>query len=269
MYLEAVNRLQLDNDLRRAIERKEFELRYQPIVELNTKKITGFEALIRWEHPEKGWISPNNFIPVAEETGLIIPLSNWILNQGCQQLCKWQKLSNNYQDLIISINLSVKQFSQNNLVEKIMDTVQNLGMNHHCLKLEITESCLVKNTEEICLILNQLKALGMKLSMDDFGTGYSSLSYLHRFPFDTLKIDRSFIKDMTQSTDKLRLTQTIIHLANDFGMEVIAEGIETEKQWKKLQQLGCPYGQGYYFAKPLTAQEVEKVILEGNNRLIV
>ncbi len=269
MYFEAVNRLELDNDLRRAIERQEFVLKYQPIVELNTQKIIGLEALIRWQHPEKGLISPGKFIPIAEETGLIIPLSNWILNQGCQQMCEWQQLSDNSQELIISINLSVKQFSQNNLVEEIMSTLQNLGMNKNCLKLEITESCIVKNTEEVCSILTELKALGINLSMDDFGTGYSSLSYLHRFPFDTLKIDRSFIKDMSQSTDKLRLTQTIIHLANDFGMEVIAEGIETKEQWEQLQQLGCPYGQGYYFAKPLTAQEVEKIILEGNNRLIV
>ncbi|MDJ0729268.1 MAG: EAL domain-containing protein [Crocosphaera sp.] len=269
MHFEAVNRLQLDNDLRRAIEHQEFELRYQPIVELNTTRIIGFEALIRWQHPEKGWISPAKFIPVAEETGLIIPLSNWILNQGCQQMCEWQKLSDHSQNLIISINLSVKQFSDNNLVEKIINTVQELGMNENCLKLEITESSIIKNTEEVCSILTQLKDLGIKLSMDDFGTGYSSLSYLYRFPFDTLKIDRSFIKDMAQSIDKLRLTQTIIHLANDFGMEVIAEGIETREQLQQLQQLGCPYGQGYYFAQPLTAQEAQKVILEGNNRLIV
>ncbi|MDJ0579737.1 GGDEF domain-containing phosphodiesterase [Crocosphaera sp.] len=269
MYVEAVNRLELDNDLRRAIERQEFELTYQPIVELNTQKVIGFEALIRWQHPKKGLINPGKFIPIAEETGLIIPLSNWILNQGCQQMCEWQKLSDSYQELIISINLSVKQFSENNLVEEIINTLQNSGMNKNCLKLEITESCIIKNTEEVCSILNQLKALGINLSMDDFGTGYSSLSYLHRFPFDTLKIDRSFIKDMSQSIDKLRLTQTIIHLANDFGMEVIAEGIETKKQWEQLKQLGCSYGQGYYFAQPLTAEEVEKIILKGNNPLII
>ncbi|MGK7958360.1 MAG: EAL domain-containing protein [Crocosphaera sp.] len=269
MYLAAVNRLELDNDLRRAIDRQEFELKYQPIVELNNQKILGFEALLRWKHPEKGWIAPAKFIPVAEETGLIIPLSNWILNQGCQQICEWQKLSENSQELVISINLSIKQFSQNNLVEEIITTLENLEMNKKHLKLEITESCIVKNTEEVCSILTQLKSLGINLSMDDFGTGYSSLSYLHRFPFDTLKIDRSFIKDMSQSSDKLRLTQTIIHLANDLGMEVIAEGIETRKQLEQLKQLGCPYGQGYYFAKPLTSQEVEKVILEGNNQLIL
>lgn len=269
MYLDAVDRLELDNDLRRAIERQEFELRYQPIIELSNQKIMGFEALVRWKHPEKGLISPHKFIPVAEETGLIIPLSNWILNQGCQQMYQWQKISDFSQNLIISINLSVKQFLEENLVEKIVKTMQNLGMDNHCLKLEITESCLVKNSEEVRSILNQLKALGIKLSMDDFGTGYSSLSYLHRFPFDTLKIDRSFIKDIVKKSDKLRLTQTIINLANDFGMEVIAEGIETKEQWEQLKQLGCHYGQGYYFAKPLTAQEAEKVILEGNKRLIV
>ncbi|MDJ0659689.1 MAG: EAL domain-containing protein [Crocosphaera sp.] len=269
MYFNAVNRLQLDNDLRRAIDRKEFELRYQPIVELETQKIIGFEGLIRWKHPEKGLISPAKFIPVAEETGLIVPLSNWILNEGCQQICQWQKISDSSQGLIISINLSVKQFSEKNLVEKIIKTVQNLGMNYHCLKLEITESCIIKNPEEVRSILTQLKSLGIQLSMDDFGTGYSSLSYLHYFPFDTLKIDRSFIQNMDKKNDKLRLTQTIIHLANDFGMEVIAEGIETREQWEQLKQLDCPYGQGYYFAKPLTAQEAEKVILEGNNRLMV
>ncbi|MGK7884065.1 MAG: EAL domain-containing protein [Crocosphaera sp.] len=269
MYVEAVNRLELDNDLRRAIERQEFELTYQPIVELNTQKVIGFEALIRWRHPKKGLISPEKFIPIAEETGLIMPLSNWVLNQGCQQMCEWQKISDSYQELMISINLSVKQFSENNLVEEIINTLQNCGMSKNCLKLEITESCLIKNTEEVCSILNELKALGINLSMDDFGTGYSSLSYLHRFPFDTLKIDRSFIKNMSQSSDKLRLTQTIINLANDFGMEVIAEGIETKEQWEQLQQLKCPYGQGYYFAKPLTVEEVEKIILKGNNPLII
>lgn len=269
MHVEAVNRLELDNDLRRAIDRQEFELRYQPIVELNSQKIIGLEALVRWNHPEKGLILPGKFIPVAEETGLIIPLSNWILNQGVQHIVEWQKFSDNYQDLILSINLSVKEFSQNNLVEKIMNTLQNLGMNKNCLKLEITESCIIKNTQKICSILNELKTLGIKLSMDDFGTGYSSLSYLDQFPFDTLKIDRSFIKDIPKNQDKLRLTQTIINLANNFGMEVIAEGIETKEQFEQLQQLECFYGQGYYFAQPLTPQEVENMILEGNNQLII
>ncbi|MGK7946111.1 MAG: putative bifunctional diguanylate cyclase/phosphodiesterase [Microcystaceae cyanobacterium] len=261
MYWDTVNRLELDQDLRRAIERNEFELRYQPIVELNTQQVRGFEVLTRWKHPEKGFIPPADFIPVTEENGLIIPLSNWVFEEACQQLFQWQQISDNFQDITLSLNLSVKQLSQSNLVENVKNMIQEIGINSHHVKLEITESSIMENPEKACSVLNEFKALGIKISLDDFGTGYSSLSYLHRFPIDILKIDRSFIKDITEKTDKLRLTQIIIELANHFGMEVIAEGIETPEQVEQLQQLGCQFGQGYYFDRPLTTEQAKNLIL--------
>ena len=268
MHADALQRLQLDNDLRRAINRKEFSLRYQPIVTLKTQQVIGFEALIRWIHPEQGLIYPSQFIPIAEETGLIIPMSHWILKEACQQMLQWQKIAKNSTQLTMSVNLSGKQIIQANFVEQVMDIVQQVGLQTQYLKLEITENSLIRKTEEICFMLTQLKEQGIKLSMDDFGTGYSSLSYLHNFPFDTLKIDRSFIRNITKNTNKLGLTQTIINLAKNFGMEVVAEGIETLEQSQKLQELGCLCGQGYYFSHPLTANQVEKLISSNNSSLL-
>lgn len=267
MHIQAVTLLQLETNLRRAVERQEFRIHYQPIVSLSTSKITGFEALVRWQHPQRGLVSPAEFIPVAEETGLILPIGQWVLRQACQQMHAWQfqfpaDLQAASPPLTISINLSGKQFSQPDLVEQIQQILQETGLKPRCLKLEITESVIMENAESVTAMLLQLRALGVQLHMDDFGTGYSSLSYLHRFPIDTLKIDRSFVSRIGIDDESSKIVQTIITLAHTLGMTVTAEGVETMEQLLQLKQLACEYGQGYFFSKPLDS-EAAKVLIAG------
>lgn len=267
MHEQAVARLQLETELRQAVERQEFQLHYQPIVSLATGKITGFEALVRWQHPTRGLLFPAEFIPMAEQTGLIIPIGSWVLQEACHQTRLWQVQSilgcrngpsSATVPLSISVNLSVKQFSQPALVEEVEQILDNSGLEAHSLKLEITESLLVENAEAATALLLQLRALGVELQMDDFGTGYSSLSHLHRFPFNTLKIDRSFVSQLDTSeknnSEAAPIVQTIVTLAHTLGMSVTAEGIETETQLAQLRVLGCNYGQGYIFSKPVDAK---------------
>lgn len=260
MHQMALVRLHLENDLRGAIARQEFYICYQPIVNLNTQAIFGFESLIRWQHPEKGNISPSQFIPVAEDTGLILPIGLWVLQQACQQLKTWQEQLS-IPDLCISVNLSVKQFSQSDLIGCIDGILQEINLHGSGLKLEITESALMENRTTVQQVLTQLKKRHIRLGIDDFGTGYSSLSYLNRFPVDTLKIDRSFVRQMCQSPENLKIVQAIIALAHSLGMIAIAEGIETREQLEQLQALGCDYGQGYYFAKPLLLEDATQFIM--------
>jgi diguanylate cyclase (GGDEF)-like protein len=260
MHTEALGRLQLENDLRLAIVEREFELYYQPIICLKKLQIAGFEALVRWQSPSRGFVSPGDFIPVAEETGLIIPLGQWILKQACQQMHSWHEQFSYDKPLMMSVNLSGRQFSQLDLVEQIAQTLAEVGLNRHSLKLEITESMVMDDVEEAIAILEKLKQLDLRLSMDDFGTGFSSFSYLHRFPMDTLKVDRSFVSNMNESTKNCEIVSTIIMLAHKLGMDVVAEGIETEQQMKTLQSLGCEYGQGYFFSKPLAKDHALKLL---------
>ncbi|HEY9859025.1 MAG TPA: EAL domain-containing protein [Candidatus Obscuribacterales bacterium] len=261
MHLRAVELLHLETDLRRAIERQELQLYYQPIVSLTTGKIHGFEALIRWQHPERGLISPAEFIPVAEETGLIVPIGLWVLREACQQTQKWQKQFSDNFPLTISVNLSGKQFSQPDLIEQIEQILQATSLDARSLKLEITESVMMENAESAAKMLLKLKALGVQLHIDDFGTGYSSLSYLHRFPIDQLKIDCSFVKRMGVDDESAEIVRAIVTLAHNLGMHVTAEGVETAEQLMHLRTLECEYGQGYFFFKPLTEKVVEKLIL--------
>lgn len=254
MYTQAINRLHLENDLRQAIKRQEFQLYYQPIIDLQTKKIAGFEALVRWNSPERGFVSPGEFIPLAEETGLILPLGAWILEEACRQMNLWHQQFNFEQCLMISVNLSSRQFSQANLSEQIQKVLAATGLNPQSLKLEITEGMVMESVESVIKSLELLKALGISISIDDFGTGYSSLSYLHRFPIDTLKVDQSFVKQMSESNSDLELVKTIIMIGHNLGMDVIAEGVETEEQMQVLRSLGCECGQGYFFAKPLPSE---------------
>ncbi len=254
MRVQIVKRLQLETDLRLAIEQHEFQLHYQPVVSLKTGKMAGFEALVRWQHPQKGLVSPAEFIPVTEETGLIIPLGQWIFQEACRQLYIWQEQFPTEPPLKISVNLSAQQFSQPNLVEEIEETLKKTGLDASNLKLEITESIAMNDVESAIAMLLRLKGLNLQLSIDDFGTGYSSLSYLHRFPVDTLKVDRSFVSHMEDSSEDEAIVQTIIILSHNLGMDVIAEGVETAAQRKKLQDLHCEYGQGYFFSKPLPAE---------------
>jgi diguanylate cyclase (GGDEF)-like protein/PAS domain S-box-containing protein len=258
MYTQALKRLQLENDLRRGIERDEFELFYQPIVNLSTGALAGFEALIRWNHPEHQIVSPGEFIPIAEETGLIVPLGTWILRQACYQLRQWKnKFHEDYAFVMMSINLSGKQFSDPHLIENIDQVLAEYELPGHHIKLEITESILMDNTEAATYTLKQMRERGIQLSIDDFGTGYSSLSYLHRFPVNTVKIDRSFVNRINPNDDNVEIVRAIITLAHILKMDVIAEGIEDNIQLKHLRSLGCEYGQGYFFAKPLMVKDAE------------
>lgn len=247
MHAQAMRRLQLENDLQRAIERHEFWLCYQPIVCLNTQQICGFEALIRWQHPDQGLISPCEFVPIAEETGLISPIGLWVLQEACQQLQRWQ---NQMPDLplTMSVNLSAKQFSQPDLIPKIEQLLAEAGLQGRHLKLEITESVLIENAKLAADILQQLQDRQIEICIDDFGTGYSSLSYLHRFPINTLKIDRSFVAQMEQAENS-EVVKAIIHLGLNLGLTVVAEGVETAEQFASLQTSGCHYGQGYWFTQ--------------------
>jgi diguanylate cyclase (GGDEF)-like protein/PAS domain S-box-containing protein len=262
MHARAMNILQMESDLRRAIERREFVLYYQPIVALDTGTISGFEALIRWQHPERGFVSPNDFIPIAEETGLIIPIGQWVLREACQQIHMWQERYPQFPPLQISVNLSGKQFSNANLIEQIREVLRETQVEPQSLKLEITESMVMENFETAVEMLNQLRTLGIELSIDDFGTGYSSLSYLHRFPISTLKIDRSFVSRMSDNNENAEIVRTILMLARSLKMNVVAEGVETVDQLTQLAMLECEYGQGYYFSKPVDATGVAKLLAQ-------
>jgi diguanylate cyclase (GGDEF)-like protein len=262
MHARAMNLLQMETDLRRAIERNEFILHYQPIVALETGAISGFEALIRWQHPERGFVSPEEFIPIAEETGLIIPVGQWVLRQACRQIHEWQVQFPQYPPLQVSVNLSSKQFITSNLSEQVRQILKETGVEPHSLKLEITESMVMENFETAIEMLNQLRTLGIELSIDDFGTGYSSLSYLHRFPISTLKIDRSFVSRMSDNNENAEIVRTIVMLARSLKMDVVAEGVETQDQLAQLAMLECEYGQGYYFAKPLDGEGAGKLLAD-------
>jgi diguanylate cyclase (GGDEF)-like protein/PAS domain S-box-containing protein len=262
MHAFAMNLLQMETDLRRAIERKEFVLHYQPIVALETGAISGFEALIRWHHPERGFVSPNEFINIAEETGLIIPIGQWVLEEACRQIREWQEQFPQYPPLQISVNLSSKQFINSNLIEQIRKVIEDTGIDPYSLKLELTESMVMENFDTAIEMLKQLRMLGIELSIDDFGTGYSSLSYLHRFPISTLKIDRSFVSCMNELNENAEIVRTIVMLARSLKMNVVAEGVETMDQLSQLAMLECEYGQGYFFSKPLDVNGAAKLLAE-------
>ncbi|MEP0853101.1 EAL domain-containing protein [Trichocoleus sp. FACHB-40] len=260
MHNAAIQVLQLENDLRRAVNQQEFIVHYQPIIALTTGKIVGFEALVRWNHPQQGLISPNLFIPIAEETGLINPIGNWVLREACYQLQQWhhQKLTD--YPLTMSVNLSVRQFAQPDLIEQIDKILAETQLNPQSLKLEITESVIMKNSQPVKVILQQLQERQIQLCIDDFGTGYSSLSYLHNFPIDNIKIDRSFISSLNGNSDNLGLISAIMNIAQALKMSVTAEGIETAQQLEQLRVLNCDFGQGYLFSKPLDGKNATNLI---------
>ncbi len=251
---QAVARMNLETDLRRAIEREEFLVHYQPIVSLNTGSIVGFEALARWQHPDRGLVFPADFISVAEETEMILPIGNYVLRKACSQMNTWQAQFSPEPPWIISVNLSGRLFMQSNLVSQIEQILQESGLDARSLKLEITESMIMENTEFLTAMLIQMKELGIQLALDDFGTGYSSLSYLHQFPLDTLKVDRSFVGRMGPKGENSEIVRTIVALAHNLDLDVTAEGVETGAQLALLQSMGCEYAQGSYFSMPLDAQ---------------
>jgi diguanylate cyclase (GGDEF)-like protein/PAS domain S-box-containing protein len=261
MRASVVARLQLEMDLRRALEHVEFHNVYQPIVSLAAGQIVGFEALLRWQHPTRGLLGPEEFIAVAEETGLIRDLGWWNLREACRQMSEWRADHNAYSQLTMSVNLSPKQFLQANLVEDIGSLLRELKLPPQALKLELTESTVMGDPSAAIEMLQEIKSLGISLAIDDFGTGYSSLSYLHRFPLDTLKIDRSFISGIGAGEDT-EIARTILPMALNLHLDVIAEGIETIEQLVLLKKLHCKYGQGYYFSKPLSAKEAGSLLAE-------
>ncbi|MGH9969337.1 MAG: putative bifunctional diguanylate cyclase/phosphodiesterase [Pyrinomonadaceae bacterium] len=260
MHANAENELQIQTDLWRAVERAELILDYQPIVSLRTGRIVGFEALLRWQHPSRGLISPMDFISVAEETGLIVPIGRWVLEQACLQIRQWQKVYPHDPPLYVSVNLSAKQFMQPDLIDQVSVALDSSGLHPASLKVEITESMVMRDVESATKMLGHLKALGVEISIDDFGTGYSSLSYLHRFPISTLKVDRSFVSSMTHNVESMEIVRTIVALAGNLAMEVVAEGVETLDQASKLRTMNCEYGQGYFFSRALNAAGATKLL---------
>ncbi|HWT01122.1 MAG TPA: EAL domain-containing protein [Pyrinomonadaceae bacterium] len=264
MHARAVSLLQLENDLRRAVERQEFTLFYQPIVSLETGAVCGVEALIRWQHPEHGMIMPSAFIPVAEETGLIVQMGQWGLREACRQMREWHVAFPSEPAFQVSVNLSSKQFSQPDLIDQITRALGDTGLDPSGLRLEITESVVMENLESATEMLKQLRDLGVEASIDDFGTGYSSLSYLHRFPISTLKIDRSFVSGMSNQSENVEIIRSIIMLARNLGMTVVAEGVETEEQLAQLRELGCKHAQGFFFARPVRAEAAAEFLSKGH-----
>jgi len=257
MDLQMQTRLIMEQDLRKALPAGEFELYYQPVVNLASNEISGFEALIRWNHPERGLVSPATFIPLAEEIGFIVPIGEWVIRQACARAAQWPG------DLNVAVNISAVQFRNPGLMQVIVGALAASGLHPTRLEIEITETVLLHNREATLAVLHQLRALGIRIAMDDFGTGYSSLTYLQCFPFDKIKIDRSFVKDITESTGSLNIERAIAALANGLGMTATAEGVETREQLDKVTSEGCTEMQGFLFSQPLPAQEIERLFLSG------
>ncbi len=260
MNTQAFEQLAMEYNLQKALKNNQFLVFYQPLIDLKSKNIIGAEALIRWQHPELGMVAPNQFIPLAEETGLIIPIGEWVLDTACKQMHVWQERFQ--KQLIISVNLSARQFQQQDLFSMVNRVLRNACFEPEKLKLEITESIGMKNPEQTIVTLNQLKSMGIPIAIDDFGTGYSSLSYLKRFPIDTIKIDRSFVMEMQAGSNDNAIVDAIIAMAHSLTLNVIAEGVETKEQADYLLYKGCEQVQGFYFSKPVTDEAFEKLLMD-------
>jgi diguanylate cyclase (GGDEF)-like protein/PAS domain S-box-containing protein len=265
MHSRAVARLQLETDLRKALERKEFRVYYQPIVSLLNDSLVGFEALVRWQHPQKGLVPPGDFLPLAEETGLILQIDHWVLKEAARQTREWQQRYASARELRINVNLSTKQFSQTGLVERVKDVLAKTGLDGKHLTLEITESAIMEESKSLALILDQIRKMDVRLYLDDFGTGYSSLGYLHRFPIHSLKIHSSFVGQLGKQDDLSQLVKTITTLAENMSMGVVAEGVETHDQLSRLRELRCDRVQGYFFSRPLPVADAELLIANGGS----
>jgi EAL domain-containing protein (putative c-di-GMP-specific phosphodiesterase class I) len=248
-------RLELRGDLQRALASDQFELHYQPVVRLGDGRISGVEALLRWRHPERGLVPPDQFIPFAEEIGLIVPIGRWVLREGCRQAVLMQRALPSDEPLSMAVNLSVKQLQHSDIVGDVRDALADSGLEPASLTLEITETVMMTDTDLVVARLKELKELGVRLAMDDFGTGYSSLSYLSKFPVDILKMDRSFLRE-DASPETAGLTTAVVSLGDTLDLEVVAEGIELSEQWTTLRDLGCDKGQGFFFARPMAAETV-------------
>jgi EAL domain-containing protein (putative c-di-GMP-specific phosphodiesterase class I) len=258
MNAHAVERLELEGQLQRALERDEFVLYYQPQVELATGRLVGLEALVRWRHPEQGLLAPAVFIPLAEETGLIRPLGQWVLREACRQARRWQQQAPSAPPLVMGINVSAREFQDPGLVEQVAAVLRETQVDPQAVQLEITEHVVMADAQEAANTLRQLKALGVRLAIDDFGTGYSSLSYLKRFPVDTLKIDRTFISSLGTYAENQAIVQAVLNLGQALQLTVVAKGVETATEVEQLRRLGCVLGQGYYFGPPLPLTAAEQ-----------
>ncbi|HMD89815.1 MAG TPA: EAL domain-containing protein [Anaerolineaceae bacterium] len=254
----AISRLEIENELRHALDHQEFELNYQPILGLKTSNLIGFEALIRWNHPSRGQLLPAEFIPIAEETGLILPIGEWVLREACSQTLIWQEAFKNQANLAINVNISSKQLADPNFIDALLQILKDTGFNPAHLRFEITESVLIDNQVIANEIFKKLGDLGIQLEVDDFGTGYSALNYIQRFPIHTIKIDKSFVEEIGMTDKNLGLVQTIVLMAHEMGMDAIAEGVETDDQLQSLKRMGCNYGQGFLISRPLDGKTVTK-----------
>ncbi|MFW6080413.1 MAG: EAL domain-containing protein [Desulfosalsimonas sp.] len=261
LHQEAMRRLALEPDLRRALNSHQFLIYYQPIVHIENKNVAGYEALIRWVHPEKGMIMPDGFIPIAEDTGLIIPLGNWVLHEVCRQAAEWKKQRKAGNNFTISINVSAHQFADPGFLPMLQGALEKTGASSRHINLELTETALIENTERLSEILNELSYINVRTSLDDFGKGYCSLNYLNRFPFDTLKIDRSLIRGIHMSPRNQAIVGSTIELAHRLGMKVIAEGLEKHEEVKTLHEMECEYGQGWFYSEPLPEKQAGKFLL--------
>jgi EAL domain-containing protein (putative c-di-GMP-specific phosphodiesterase class I) len=260
MHSEAMKRLKLEGELRRALEREQLSLHYQPIISLTTGRIVAVEALLRWEHPELGMVSPGEFIPVAERTGAIVEIGHWVMSEACQQLQEWSRTHGPAAPDVVSVNLSVKQLSQPQVANRVGDTLRALDFDPHRLKLEITESVMVDNAVTAVTVIAELKALGVRVLIDDFGTGYSSLSYLAQLAPDGIKVDRSFLLQMEQAGTGHALVRGIVALIRSLELESIAEGIETAEQLRSLRMMGCECGQGFFISRPVPAPKLAALL---------
>jgi diguanylate cyclase (GGDEF)-like protein len=263
MHGAVVERMQLENDLRQALEREELHLEYQPIVSLRTWRLTGVEALLRWRHPERGLVPPMEFIPVAERSGMILPLGRWVLETAARQTRRWQERHRSSPPLELSVNLSARQLREPGFTAEVAEAVRESGLHPSTLVLEITESVLIDDADEVSARLDELRTMGAKIAIDDFGTGYSALSYLRRFKLDALKIDRAFVADLTPGSQASALASAIVAMGHNLGLRTVAEGIETAEQLAELRAMGCDLAQGYYFARPVPADELERMLGAG------
>lgn len=262
MHKEALKRLELETEFNLALAEQQLVLYYQPIISLGTKKIIGFEALIRWLHPAKGLIFPDEFIFLAEETGLIIPMGIWVLEEACRQAARWHSMLGNGQRMTVGVNVSAQQFNEKNFVDTVKNALAKAQLEGSRLNIELTETAIIDNTDQVKHTLGEVQKLNVKTALDDFGTGYCSLSYLHYYPFDTLKIDQIFVKDIDKKQKNREIVSSTITLAHKLGMDVVAEGIETENEAQTLHSMGCEYGQGMFYNSPLPAEDAEKLLLQ-------
>ncbi|HSD73479.1 MAG TPA: EAL domain-containing protein, partial [Steroidobacteraceae bacterium] len=261
MHAEALTRLQIESDLRHAFEREEFFLHYQPIVSLSEGRIIGAEALIRWRHYERGIVSPATFVPVAEDTGLVVPLGRWVLREACRQAHEWQMSRADDREFAISVNLSVREFAQPDLVRAVAAILDETRLRPQSLRIEITESAIIGQKHPAIETVEQLRALGVGIHLDDFGTGYSALSYLHRLPLDAVKVDRAFTSSIDQEERPLHVVKAIVSLAHAIGLEVVAEGVTNQCQLDLLRDMGCNLAQGFFFSRPCNAEEMSALLV--------